>query len=261
MSERKGKRVQEFKGTGYLMTQLLKKLLRAMGVAGVLSASCAFGQVIRLSEKAVVEPGQDVRLGNIATVTGVDAQTAASLADTVILPSVDSGHKVRAESVLMAVVAQLGASGLATQLQLSGAAECEIVIATPAGPGAATAVSPAVAAASIVPIVAVPEPASPSVITASVVGNANSLASQETSTLAKLITARLEHELSAGPGELVVSFETLNPLLDQAVQAGEKWEFQPLTRTFLGTVQWHAELVKTREYSSNFPWKPRFRSM
>ena len=126
-------RVQGFKGTGCWMMRLLKSLLRGIGVASTLLGVCASGQVIRLSERAVVEARQDVRLGNIATVTGVDAQTAATLAETVVLPSVESRHKVRAESVLMAVVAQLGASGVATQLQLSGATECEIDIAGQGG--------------------------------------------------------------------------------------------------------------------------------
>ncbi len=221
-----------------------RRLAAATGLSVALWASCAFGQVIRLSERAVVEPRQDVHLADIATISGADAQTGASLAETVIFTGIQSGRKIRAESVLMAVIAQLGASGTANQLQLSGAADCDVVLATPAVPIAAPATVPVVATPSVISAPALQiETPSPSVVTASVV-SAPASVSVETSTLSKLIMARLQQDLSAGPNDLVVTFETVNPLLDQVIPAGAEWQFEPLTRTLLGTVEWRANLVQ-----------------
>ncbi len=87
------------------------------------------GQVIRLEKQLIVEPHQDVRLGDIATVTGVDRKTAEELSNTMILANVETERNLKAESVLMALISQLGPSALGSGLQVSGSAQCAITVA------------------------------------------------------------------------------------------------------------------------------------
>ncbi len=69
-------------------------------------------QVIRLQKEITVEAHGDVRLGDLATITGADRQVVAEeLANTVILTSVDSTRSVKAESVLLALMSQRGVAG------------------------------------------------------------------------------------------------------------------------------------------------------
>jgi flagella basal body P-ring formation protein FlgA len=226
-----------------------------VGVMGmVLLGNCAFGQVIRLLDKAVVEPRADVRLGNIATITGTDAQTAEALAETVVLPAVEGSKTLRAEAVLMAVIAQQGAEGTASQLQLSGAASCEITVSDGTTKTVAlvaavpvTSVTPA-APAPTTPVIgnapAVVDAAEPAVVTASVVNDAGDAAAAPASpTLGEAITARLQKELGLGPADFRVRFDALNTLKDSPAPDGGHWEFRPLTRTFVGTVMWEVEAV------------------
>jgi flagella basal body P-ring formation protein FlgA len=62
-------------------------------------------------------------------------------------------------------------------------------------------------------------------------------------TLAKLLVAEIQQNLNVGADDLRVSFSTASPALDQPTPAGKKWVFRSLTRTFLGTVQFEAQLV------------------
>lgn len=218
---------------------------------GAIGISTVHGQVIRLSTQAVVVRGQDVRLGNIATITGTDPRTAAALADTVVLPAVNGNKTIRAESVLMAVIAQWGAQSTATQLQLSGAEVCEITLsdltAKPSVPVIAAA-APAVAPLVASPAAAV-APAAPVVVMASASNNTPPAESPSddapvAQTLSQLITTRIAHELGVGPSDFQVVWETLNPFKDSVAPDGGQWEFRPLTRTFVGTVMWDVEAVK-----------------
>ena len=62
--------------------------------------------------------------------------------------------------------------------------------------------------------------------------------------LADLIKARIIKELAAKPEDVQVSVETINQLVAAIPAAGRQWLIRPLTRTFLGTVQFEAQLVE-----------------
>ena len=214
--------------------------------------------------------GQDVRLGNIATITGADPRMAAALADTVVLPAVAGNKTLQAESVLMAVITQLGAENTASQLQLAGSASCEITVSS-VTPKAAPAVAlPAVAApiSAMAPMSSAPaadpvEPVSTAVVTASVVGDAAAGdaaivdATPVLPTFSQLITERLQHELKMGPNDFRWDFETHQELRDAVAPDGGHWQFRPLTRTFVGTVVWEVEAVHGSQISQRMTVETR----
>src|SRR4051812_29141260 len=113
---------------------MVMMLGKKLGLAMMLSTVCmgggqAFGQVVRLRETTAVEMHHDVRLGDMATVTADDPKKAEQLANTVIVSDVDKPQKIKAEAVLMALMAQRGAAALGGNFQLNGAAVCEFVMA------------------------------------------------------------------------------------------------------------------------------------
>jgi flagella basal body P-ring formation protein FlgA len=224
-----------------------KVLMRMNGVrligmvGGVLIASTAFGQVIRLESQAVVVRGQDVRLGNVATIKGVDEKTGASLAEMVIMSGVETNKKISAESVLMAIASQLGQGGITDQLQVSGAAEVEIVVSSDgtapvevkqAAPAAVVCAAPAAAA-----------DAEQTVVTANVDGATPSTSPPATTqTLSQIIMDNVGQESGLGAEDYRVMFDTVNSLLDQNISTG-KWQVRAMTRTMVGTIPFSAELV------------------
>jgi flagella basal body P-ring formation protein FlgA len=201
--------------------------------AAALLAGTAHGQVIRLERQARVEPRQDVRLGDIATVTGVDRQTAEALSNTVILSAVETSRTVKAEAVLLALMSQRGPAAVGSGLQMSGSAACSVTVEpAPTAPKVAAredAVSPAPAA---------PQPA------AAAAAPTTAPAAEVPASLAVAIRQRVHQELALPTDEVRVKFETINPLLDAPVPANRKWLCRPLTRTLLGTVQFEAQLVE-----------------
>src|SRR5690349_5498375 len=108
------------------MTMKIKILA---GVVGVLVCGMAQGQVIRIKGQATAEAKQDVRLGDVATVTGVDSRQAEQLADTVIVAGIEKPATIKAEAILMALIAQRGPGGaVGNNLQIGGSAACEITV-------------------------------------------------------------------------------------------------------------------------------------
>ena len=101
----------------------------AWGLPGVAGAGRAFAQLVRVHATATVEKGQDVRLGDLATVTGAegDHHTAELLANTVVLAGVTTTEKVDTDAILLALVSQHGAA-LTNRLAVEGAATCEVTV-------------------------------------------------------------------------------------------------------------------------------------
>jgi flagella basal body P-ring formation protein FlgA len=201
-----------------------------MCVCGV--AGPAMGQVVRLREHVSVEKGANVRLGEMATVSGGAA--GERLANIVVVSGVAGPLKVKAEAVLMAVIAQQGAAA-STELELSGAAVCDIQLA---GAKAAAAEMPAAVAEQVKPAAAAPA-AKPVVVEAAKTADVSSGLS-----LAEVVTARVLKELEAGKDDVRVTIETVNPLVNRPAGVGREWLVRPLTRSFLGTVQCEAQLVE-----------------
>ncbi|GEM_PF-2561964 len=229
------------------------------GVLAIFLTSQAHGQTIRLQSKASVVAGDEVRLGQIATITGTDPRTAEKLAETVVLAMApkQGSQTVKAEQILMAVVTQYGPGGMASRLQLIGSASCQISTgaADPRNdnsqPTATSAVEPdrPIAMAAVIaaetPRVADSVPtASESKTPATPTSTTEKSPAAKTSTLAKLLTDRLLQENDAAEADLRVTFETITPLLDQAAAANQKWQFRPMTRSTLGTVQYEAQLIE-----------------
>ena len=209
-----------------------------MAAAIAVVCQIASGETIRLKSSAVVEPHQDVRLGDIATISGGSGEKAsAELADMVILAGVEKPSKLKAETVLMAVIAQRGIGGPGGSLQIAGSATCDVTFESNANKAvsvikpvmpAAGSVTGANALAGKAPATA---PASTMPATAPAEG-----------TLADVIRARILQEVPAE--EMVLSFESISPLLDHPVAAGRKWLCRPLTKSLIGTVQFEAKLVE-----------------
>jgi flagella basal body P-ring formation protein FlgA len=220
---------------------LNKGTMRGLVAAAVLLvAGDVFGQVIRLQREAKAELKQNVRLGDVATVSGTDAKTAESLMNLVILPELAGERAVRAETVLMAVIAQVGPGTLADKLQVSGAATCDIQIGTKAAPIAPKTVK------TLPPVAAAPAPAATPVVSNSTKAAPAKppVIDPKTPTLSKLIVAQMQQDLGIGADDLRVSFDTVNPLLDQGAPAGKRWAIRTMSRSPLGTVQVEAQLVE-----------------
>ena len=206
--------------------------LRWAAAGVVLMAGSAFAQVIRIQKEVEAEPHQNIRLGDLATVSGIDARTAEGLANLVILPDIKESRGVRAEAVLMAVVAQIGPGKVADGLQVSGSATCEVKV------GEQTDTR------NLKPDIQHVKPETVAVKAEKpAAAGATDTKVADGPTLAKLAIAELQQNLGVGPEDLRVNFTSVNPLLDQATPAGKHWVFRPLTRTFLGTVQFEAQLV------------------
>lgn len=208
-----------------------------MRVAAFLICVCgvvgpAMGEVVRLREQVSVEKGADVRLGEMATVSGGAA--GERLANVVVVSGVAGPLKVKAEAVLMAVIAQQGAAA-STELELSGAAVCDIQVA---GAKAAATEKPAA-------IVETKKPAAaPAVAKAPPVETAKPAEIGGGSSLAEVMTARIIKELDAPKDDVRVTIETVHPLVNRPAGAGREWLVRPLTRSFMGTVQCEAQLVE-----------------
>jgi flagella basal body P-ring formation protein FlgA len=223
-----------------IMPQASKVLLITLAAAMAALAAPARGQLVRLNAQASVDARTDVRLGDIATVSGTDRRTAEELSNTVILSGVESSRTLKAESILLALMSQRGPQNLAN-LQLGGSAQCTISVVSSAP---ATRPSPMASPKQVTPVTPVAaEPAPTRVVTASVMAAAPAAAPAELS-LQQVIEARVQQEATASGDRLRVSIESLAPQLATPVAAGRKWICRPLTRTFLGTVTFEAQLVE-----------------
>jgi len=232
------------------------KMVRRILIATIalLAGPAQAEMVLHIQDKAVVEPGQQVRLGDVATISGAEGQDAETLANTVILSSATDGKTIKAESVLMAVIAQQSNADLMNKLEVSGAAQCVISIGEkPRQMSAARTISDGggdamamrrmdltePAAMPAVRAAAIPAPPEQSVVMASVVSR-----SETPDTLAKMISAKLAEQLQAAPEDLRITFDSIAPELDQQLSPGQKWLFRPMSRAFLGSVQFQAELLE-----------------
>jgi flagella basal body P-ring formation protein FlgA len=200
-------------------------------MTSLLAAIPAAADVVRLKASASVAARQDVRLGDIATVSGEDAGRAQKLADTVIIVSAEKSILLKSDDVLLALVSQGHGTLAGTSLQIAGARQCELTVGSPPPP----APRPAAAAArpATVPAVATPPAAAPAGASEAAGGS-----------LADVIASRIRQELALPTEDVVIRFDTISPLLEQPVAAGRKWLCRPLVRTFLGTVPFEAQLVE-----------------
>ncbi len=221
---------------------IIKYILVAVVSAGTLAAA-ARGEVIRLQAKAVVAQRQDVRLADIATISGGNVQQNEELANMVIISGVEHPQKIKAESVLMAVMAQRGMSGMGS-LQISGAAECAIDFTINSVPvaqgnaGAAVATTAPSAATSTVKASAKPVP------TVAVSATPAPVAATAGGTLRQTILATLNKAIDLPDGESTISIDSSSPELDRTIAADQQWLCRPMTKTILGTVEVDAQLVQ-----------------
>jgi flagella basal body P-ring formation protein FlgA len=219
-----------------------RKCFIPLAAAALLLASQApaSAQVIRIRKEITVEFPRDIRLGDIATVTGADRDTAQSLANTVILAGIDGDRNIRTESVLLALMSQRGAGALGN-LQVTGSAQCTVKFA-PTNPAADLALKNGPASS---PLAEKPPPPSTTdpIITASVVPRAAENPAQSL-TLSKLIAARVQKELNVPPDDVHILINTISPLLDAPVAPNRRWICRPMSRTILGTVQFESQLLE-----------------
>ena len=214
---------------------IISKNLLAAATFLVALANTATAQVIRLEPKITADPRQDIRLGDLAHISGADRRTTEDLANTIILSGIDSSRTIKAESILLALMSQKG--GL-NNLQMSGASRCEIVVGTQPTAAPKQSTTPVetspnapIITASVTPVASV-APATPAAT------------AEPGQTLSKVIEARVEKEAAESGDKLRVEIETLSPLLNEPVAPGRKWICRPLTRTVLGTVVFEAQLTE-----------------
>jgi flagella basal body P-ring formation protein FlgA len=246
------------KTQGFEMKARMNSDERGWGVwviaaAAVLAwSSSVFGEVIHLESRAVVGRGEDVRLGNIATITGGDAKSEAALADIVVMSDVEGDKKVPADAVLMAISAQLGAGTVADRLEVSGAATVDVVVGDGAKPEVGSRkLQGANSGANAVAAVDSQQSAAMPVVLASVGSSAADAEAAvegadtvKSKTLADLIIDEIGESLQVGKDGYRVRFDTVNPALNEVAPAGARWDVRPLTQTTLGTIPFSADLVQ-----------------
>jgi flagella basal body P-ring formation protein FlgA len=220
---------------------MTRKCFIPLAAAALLLAAQApaSAQVIRIHREITVESPRDIRLGDIATITGADRDTAQALANTVILAGIDGDRNIRTESVLLALMSQRGAAGLGN-LQVTGSAQCTVKFA-PTNPAADLAAKTAPASSPLAekPLPSTTDP----IITASVAPRAAENPAQSL-TLSKLIAARVQKELNVPPDDVHILINTISPLLDAPVAPNRRWICRPMSRTILGTVQFESQLLE-----------------
>lgn len=216
------------------------KAIALVGAVWGVGGACAFGLCVRMIEQAVVV-GQEVRVGEIATVTDTDAATAEKIAQTVVVKVEGDSATIAADAVLFAVLNTHGME-LAGSLSVRGAASCQVRVegkkddVKVAGKGSVAAnVAVSVAA----------EPEMP-VVHAAVVGGqkqADEGEKAESGTLAELLIEQAVAALGADAGDVRVSFQSRQKLLEASAEEGQRWVIRPLSTSFLGLVQWDVQLV------------------
>ncbi|HVT80258.1 MAG TPA: flagellar basal body P-ring formation chaperone FlgA [Phycisphaerae bacterium] len=209
---------------------LLKQILVSLAAAGMLAGS-TLGEVIRLQSKVAVGERQDVRLGDIATISGGTPQQNEELAGMIIISGIQRTQKVKAESVLMAVMAQR--NGAMAGLQISGAAECELTFGTPAPVTPKPA--PAPAATPVQPAVSTSAPA---------VAPASQPAAAQPVTLRDTILATLKKAIDLPEEDYQVTINSTSKELDKPLENGRQWLCRPLTNSLIGTVQVESQLME-----------------
>ena len=170
-----------------------------------------------------------------------------------IVTDVDRPTKIKAEAVLMALMAQRGPTVLGSNFQVSGAAVCEFNVvgsASAASPVPGTLAAAGMARANLpVGVVQVHEDASP----AAGAGTESAKRSEKTvvpaapkaagpMTLRKAIFAAVRQELALSEDDIKVTLDSVSPLIDEPVAGDRRWQCRPLTRTFLGSVPFEAQL-------------------
>jgi flagella basal body P-ring formation protein FlgA len=213
--------------------------MKNLGLASVLLLSTStMGEVIRLKPAIAVNVRQDVRLGDVAAITGGTPEHNEELANMVIISGVQKPQKVKAESILMVILAQRGGAAIGG-LQISGAAECEITLAgnVPVSAAAAAPRSAPVPPASPESTDKVANPAPAAVI------NASAAAADPRFTLRGTLLATLKKAIDLPEGEYEITIESNLAQLDRPVEGARQWHCRLMTRTLLGTVQVESQLV------------------
>lgn len=205
-------------------------LVVLLGLAGISHA-----QTLRVLNSAVVS-GECVMVGDIARLENMSRADAEAIAQTIVIEKA-TARRILADEILFAIMTRSGRTDLATKIQVTGAAGCDVSLdgATPVAAAGhdqvltATVVTPqannAVAANSAAP------------------GNQK---------LSDMIRAMVLEDLQAPADDVRVTFETVNPLLDAPASADTRWQVRAMTRVPIGTVQWEAQLWQGNRISQRF---------
>lgn len=205
-------------------------------------SSGAMGEVIRLQSKVAVDMRQDVRLGDIAAISGGTPEHNEELANLVIISGVQKPQKVKAESILMAILAQRGGAAIGG-LQISGAAECEITLAraVPVSAGAAQAAGAAVVIPAPAASVQTPGPAAGTA--AATPATAPGATPEGRGSLRQMLLTTLKKAIDLPESEYEITIESNLAQLDRPIEGTRQWFCRIMTRTLLGTVQVESQLV------------------
>ena len=214
----------------------MRVMLTAMMVLAM--GTGAMAQTIRLKPLATAELRQDVRVGDVASVTGAGAD---ALANTVLVAGIEKPMQVKAESVLMAIMTQRGTSG-AGNLQMGGAAVCEIDLK-----GQDFGIKGDIK--GVAGVILDKKPENPGGIGGETgskgeVGGKGIGGATGGETLRNVIVEKLLKDSGVGAEDLRVECNTTNPLVDSPAGSGQRWLVRPLTRTLLGAVQFEAQLAE-----------------
>lgn len=220
-------------------------LLALLGLVGT-GGGTAWGQSVLVRSEARIT-GAVVRLGDVALLEGFSAGQTERLGQVELASDVATTRTIKAEQVLGALLTQDLPRETMLRLQVRGAASCAVVrddarqteVAGATGGTSALGVMN-VAAQRTVPVV----PEAGTVVGAAGMGSPIVAGEVKSTTLAEQLTQQVLTQLQLAREDVRVSFETVNVLLEQSVQAGQKWQIRPLNKTQVGTVQWEAQLLE-----------------
>ena len=244
------------KRSGLLMLMLLSLAMLAQGARG------AAGPSIRVRATGTAGADGTVRVGDVAILEGFASGQAETLAQTVVVAHAGEQTAVKAEQVLGVLLSQDLPNSTLQQLQIIGAAVCQVgrgaaattlspastapLTAAPAGGGTAGSANTANRALAANDEAAVIGPKTEPVPAGATTPPASPVLLPRTAddTLASILTRQVATLLKAAPDEVRVSFDTVSPLLTQIPTAGQGWQIKPLTKEPLGTVLWEAQLIE-----------------
>ncbi len=222
--------------------QVNKMIVRLSIFVFMAMAQMVLGQSIRLRGSATVEAGM-LRVGDVATITGLDQATCDKFAQSPII-TLDQSATIRAEQVLFAIISENGNSAITSHLQVNGPVECMVDVAgngqhasnRPLNAGNAMsnrAVTAAVATDIMPAIAAVSEPA-----------RIEPAPQKSSPTLEEILISQIVEQLGVAREDVRISIDTISPLLGQAVTGDTRWVVRPMGHCVLGTLDWDTQLVQ-----------------
>ncbi len=215
----------------------------AIAMAGAAGAAQAQAQTrpqtLRLRQE-IRTSGGPVKLGQIASITGIPDRLADRLARLVVIPQGSHARQISAAQVLFALASHGHLRGLLSTVQVSGADRCKIIRTGGNKPNRKAPTANLWANARVSLGAPAPAPKTAAAASASVKPGVPKM---KTVTLAGLLRKRILHRLHCTGRDVRMTFQTLSPVLDQPLLPGQTWHFHIISGQYLGIVEFDAKLL------------------